>query len=129
MPPGLVKGDDASDVAAYVGYAAARPGDDEGALASAGLAQATTGEQIFTAGGCAGCHTFDPAGSTGNVGPDLNDLASAAGNMPPEEFVRESILNPDAEVAQGFSAGVMPSFEGRLSDKQVQALVDYLLGE
>ena len=49
--------------------------------------------------------------------------------MPPEEFVRESILDPDAEVAQGFNAGVMPSFEGRLSDKQVQTLVDYLLGE
>ena len=129
MPAGIVKGDDARDVAAYVGYAAARPGEDEGALASAGLAQATTGEQIFTAGGCAGCHTFQPAGSTGNIGPDLDDLASAAGEMPPEEFVRQSILDPDAEVAQGFSAGVMPSFEGRLNDKQVQALVDYLLGE
>ena len=129
MPAGIVKGDDARDVAAYVGYAAARPGEDEGALASAGLAQATTGEQIFTAGGCAGCHTFQPAGSTGNIGPDLDDLASAAGDMPPEEFVRQSILDPDAEVAQGFSAGVMPSFEGRLNDEQVQALVDYLLGE
>ncbi len=129
MPPGLVEGDDARDVAAYVGYAAARPGDDEGALASAGLAEATTGEQIFTAAGCAGCHTFGPAGSTGNIGPDLDDLASAAGDMPPEEFVRQSILDPDAEVAQGFNAGVMPSFEGRLSDKQVQTLVDYLLGE
>jgi mono/diheme cytochrome c family protein len=129
MPAGIVKGEDARDVAAYVGYAAARPGDDEGALASAGLAQATTGEQIFTAGGCAGCHTFQPAGSTGNIGPDLDDLASAAGDMPPEEFVRQSILDPDAEVEQGFSAGVMPSFEGRLNDKQVQALVDYLLGE
>ena len=113
----------------YVGYAAARPGDDEGALATAGLAEATTGEQIFTAAGCAGCHTFQPAGSTGTIGPDLDDLASAAGDMSPEEFVRQSILDPDAEVAQGFSAGVMPSFDGRLSDKQVQALVDYLLGE
>jgi mono/diheme cytochrome c family protein len=129
MPPGIVEGEDARDVAAYVGYAAARPGEDEGALASAGLAQATTGEQIFTAGGCAGCHTFQPAGSTGNIGPDLDDLASAAGDMPPEEFVRQSILDPDAEVAQGFSSGVMPSFEGRLNDEQVQALVDYLLGE
>jgi mono/diheme cytochrome c family protein len=129
MPAGIVKGDDARDVAAYVGYAAARPGEDEGALASAGLAQATTGEQIFTAGGCAGCHTFQPAASTGNIGPDLDDLASAAGDMPPEEFVRQSILDPDAEVAQGFNAGVMPSFEGRLNDEQVQALVDYLLGE
>jgi mono/diheme cytochrome c family protein len=129
MQPGIVKGEDATDVAAYVGYAAARPGDDEGALATAGLAEATTGEQIFTAAGCAGCHTFQPAGSTGNIGPGLDDLASAAGDMPPEEFVRQSVLDPDAEVAQGFSAGVMPSFEGRLTDEQVQALVDYLLGE
>jgi mono/diheme cytochrome c family protein len=129
MQPGIVEGDDASDVAAYVAYAAARPGDDEGALATAGLAEATSGEQIFTAAGCAGCHTFQPAGSTGNIGPDLDNLASDAGDMSPEEFVRESILDPDADVAQGFSPGVMPSFEGRLSDKQVQALVDYLLGE
>jgi mono/diheme cytochrome c family protein len=129
MQPGIVTGEDAKDVAAYVGYAAARPGDDTGALATAGLAEATTGEQIFTAAGCAGCHTFQPAGSTGNIGPDLDDLASAAGDMPPEEFVRESILDPDADVAQGFSAGVMPSFEGRLTDEQVQALTDYLLGQ
>ena len=73
----------------------------------------------------------DPQELIDKYGADATrfSLASAAGNMPPEEFVRESILNPDAEVAQGFSAGVMPSFEGRLSDKQVQALVDYLLGE
>jgi len=129
MPADLVEGEDATDVASYVGYAAARPGDDGGALATAGLAEATTGEQIFTAAGCAGCHTFQPAGSTGTIGPDLDDLASAAGDMSPEEFVRQSILDPDAEVAQGFSAGVMPSFDGRLSDKQVQALVDYLLGQ
>jgi mono/diheme cytochrome c family protein len=129
MPAEVVKGEDAKDVAAYVGFAAARTGEDQGALAQAGLAGATTGEQIFTAAGCAGCHTFQPAGSTGNIGPDLDDLASAAGDMPPEEFVRESILDPDAEVAQGFSSGVMPSFEGRLTDEQVQALADYLLGQ
>ena len=74
MPAGLVKGEDARDVAAYVGYAAARPGDDQGALASAGLAQAKTGEQIFTAAGCAGCHTFGPAGSNGTIGPNLDEL-------------------------------------------------------
>ena len=32
-------------------------------------------------------------------------------------------------VAQGFHAGVMPSFEGKLTDKQIQALVQYLLGD
>jgi mono/diheme cytochrome c family protein len=130
MPPGLVKGEDARDVAAYVGYAAARPGEDEGALATAGLAQAKTGEQIFTAAGCAGCHTFTPAGSNGTIGPNLNDLKAAAGKFAkgktPEEYVRESILKPDAFVVPGFS-NAMPSYQGRLTDQQIQALIDYLL--
>jgi mono/diheme cytochrome c family protein len=129
MPANLVEGDDRRDVAAYVAYATARPGEDEGALAQAGLAGARSGEQIFTAAGCGGCHTFGPAGTQGNIGPNLDDLASAAGDTPPEEFVRQSVLDPDAQIAEGFNAGVMPAFEGRLSDAQIQALVDYLLGE
>jgi mono/diheme cytochrome c family protein len=131
MPPGLVKGDDARDVAAYVSFAAARPGQDQGALAQAGLAGAKTGEQIFTAGGCAGCHQLSKAGANGNIGPSLNDLAEAArglGQGPPQQYVQKSILDPDAYVVKGFPRGVMPSFEGKLTDKQVKALVSYLLG-
>jgi len=130
MKPGIVTGEDATDVAAYVGYAAAKPGDDEGRLASAGLAQAKTGEQIFTAAGCAGCHQFAPAGSTGTIGPSLDDLQTAAGDREPgksaEDYVRESITTPEAFLVQGFGNS-MPSFEGRLTDEQIQALVDYLL--
>jgi mono/diheme cytochrome c family protein len=129
MPAGLVTGDDARDVAAYVGFAAARPGQDEGALAQAGLANATSGEQIFTAGGCAGCHTLAKANATGTIGPSLDDLAATAGQQDgsPEEYVRESLLDPDAVVAEGFQPGVMPSYEGRLTDEQIQALAQYLL--
>jgi mono/diheme cytochrome c family protein len=130
MPAGLVKGELARDVAAYVGYAVDRPGEDQGALATAGLAQAKTGEQIFTAAGCAGCHTFAPAGSNGTIGPNLNDLRAAAAEFakgkPPEDYVRESILQPDAFVVPGFP-NAMPSYEGRLTDQQIKALVDYLL--
>jgi cytochrome c2 len=130
MPANLVKGDDATDVAAYVGYAAARRGNDEGALASAGLAQAKTGEQIFTAAGCAGCHQFAPAGSNGTIGPSLDDLSSAAGQREPgksaEQYTRESLTAPDAYLVEGFG-NVMPSFEGRLTDQQMNELVDYLL--
>jgi cytochrome c oxidase subunit II len=130
MPAGLVKGEDANDVAAYVASAAAKSGDDQGALATAGLAQATTGEQIFTAAGCAGCHTFSPAGSNGTIGPDLNDLEAAATKFgkgkPPEDYVRESIVKPEAFIVPGFG-NAMPSFQGRLTDKQIQTLIDYLL--
>jgi mono/diheme cytochrome c family protein len=129
MPADLVTGDDARDVAAYVGFAAAKPGEDAGALAAAGLAGATSGEQIFTAGGCAGCHTLSKANATGNIGPSLDDLAAVAGEAggSPEDFVIESILDPDADVAEGFQPGVMPSYEGRLTDEQLQALAEYLL--
>jgi mono/diheme cytochrome c family protein len=130
MPADLVTGEDAHDVAAYVAFAAAKSGDDQGALASAGLAQAKSGEQIFTAAGCAGCHTFGPAGSNGTIGPDLDDLQAAATkyakNQTPEEYVRESIVQPDAFLVPGFG-NAMPSFEGRLTDEQIQALTDYLL--
>ncbi len=130
MPAELVKGDDARDVSAYVGYAASRSGDDEGALASAGLAQAKTGEQIFTAAGCAGCHTFAPAGSNGTIGPNLDELAAAAGEREPgksaEDYIRESLTQPDAFLAEGFG-NAMPSYEGRLTDEQLQVLTEYLM--
>jgi mono/diheme cytochrome c family protein len=130
MPSGLVKGSDATDVAAYVGYAAARKGDDQGALASAGLAQAKTGQQIFTAAGCAGCHTFSPAGSKGTIGPNLDQLKTQAAKMEPgktaEEYIRESIEDPGAFLVKGFP-NAMPSFKGRLTDAQIKALVDFLL--
>jgi mono/diheme cytochrome c family protein len=132
MPEDLVTGEDARDVAAYVGFAAAKSGEDRGALAQAGLAGAETGEQIFTAAGCASCHTFAPAGSNATVGPNLDELAQVAGDRQPgtspQQYVEASLLNPDDFTVSGFQAGVMPSYEGRLSEEQVQTLVDYLLG-
>jgi mono/diheme cytochrome c family protein len=129
MPAELVTGEDAEDVAAYVAFAAARAGEDEGALAQAGLAGATTGEQIFTAAGCAACHTLAKANASGTIGPSLDELAQAAGQQEgsPEDYVRESLIDPDAVVAEGFQSGVMPSYEGRLSDEQLQTLAEYLL--
>ena len=130
MPAGLVKGEDASDVAAYVGYAADRPGDDQCALATAGLAQAKTGDQIFTAAGCAGCHTFGPAKSTGTIGPNLDELKTQAAKMEKgktaEEYIRESLEDPGAFVVKGYP-NAMPSFKGRLTDAQIKALIDFLL--
>jgi mono/diheme cytochrome c family protein len=130
MPAGLVSGEDAGDVAAYVAYATGKKGDDTGALAPAGLAQAKTGPQIFTAAGCAGCHTFGPANSNGTIGPNLNQLKTEAGNMEKgktaDQYVRESIEDPSAFIVKGFP-NAMPSFKGRLSDAQIKALIDFLL--
>lgn len=131
MKANLVEGDDARDVAAYVAYATAKSGEDEGALAQAGLAGAKTGEQIYTAAGCGSCHTFGPAGTQADVGPSLDELAGAAANREPgkdaQQYVEEAILDPEAFTVEGFQAGVMPAYEGRLSEAQVKALAEYLL--
>jgi mono/diheme cytochrome c family protein len=129
MPPEIFTGEQARNVAAYVAYATSRTGQDGGALAQAGLAGAKTGEQIFTAAGCAGCHTLAKANATGTTGPNLDELAQSAAQAEgsPEEYVRQSLLDPDAVVAEGFQPGVMPAYEGRLTDEQLQTLVEYLL--
>jgi mono/diheme cytochrome c family protein len=134
MPKNLFKGADARDVAAYVGFAAAKPGEDTGALASAGLEDATNGKDIFVAAGCGSCHTLGKAGTSGTIGPKLDDLKAAAAKFgkqqkeSPEKYVEQSILQPEAFTVPGFPKGVMPSYQGRLKPKQVQALVKYLLG-
>lgn len=131
MPAKLVEGDDARDVAAYVGKVAGLTGQDEGALATAGLAGATDGKQIFTAAGCGGCHVLSDAGGNGNIGPSLDEIGQVAkqrGKGAPDKYVSESILDPNKVIAQGYSAGVMPQNYGdQLTPEQVKALSEYLL--
>jgi cytochrome c oxidase subunit II len=88
-----------------------------------------SGNAVFEEQGCGSCHTFEPAGSTGETGPGLDDLEARAREVgrEPEEFVRESIVTPDAVVREGFSADVMPETYDTLSDEQLDALVQYLL--
>jgi cytochrome c oxidase subunit 2 len=97
---------------------------------AAGGGQAA-GRNAFASAGCGGCHTFKPAGTTARVGPDLDDLSSAArkAGKPLEAFVRESIEQPNAYIAPGFQPNVMPQdFGQRLSKTQLDALVQYLVG-
>jgi cytochrome c oxidase subunit 2 len=89
---------------------------------------ATAGAALFKAQGCGGCHTFKPAGTNGNVGPDLDKLAQYAktanqGSL--ATFTHDSIANPSAYVEKGFTPS-MPDFGQSLSDKQINDLVAYL---
>jgi mono/diheme cytochrome c family protein len=129
MPAKIVTGKDARDVGAYVGKAAGVPGQDVGALATAGLAGATDGKQIFTAAGCGGCHTLSAAGANGTIGPNLNGLGKDVPKpgMPPQKYIEESILKPNAFVTPGYRPGVMPqNYARQLTPQQVKALSDFI---
>lgn len=63
------------------------------------------GKAVFTTtAGCAGCHTLKAAGSTGTIGPNLDD------KKPPLALIVDRVTN---------GKGVMPSFKGTLSSKQI----------
>jgi mono/diheme cytochrome c family protein len=78
--------------------------------------QVAEGKAIFK-GNCAGCHTLADAGTTGIVGPNLDQ------SKPPKALVVERVTN---------GKGAMPSFTDRfsgapfLTDAQVQAVADYV---
>jgi mono/diheme cytochrome c family protein len=84
---------------------------------------AAAGKAVFTDQGCGSCHMFKAAGSTGNVGPDLDKALQGKDAA----FVHESIVNPNAEIAQGYAPNIMPQTYGsQLSDKQLADLVAFL---
>ena len=86
------------------------------------------GKKLFTDGNgtataCGACHTLADAGTTATTGPDLGKVLAGKDAA----FIRQSILKPDAEIAPGFQAGIMPKNYGdTLSADELDALVTYL---
>ena len=87
----------------------------------------TDGKTLFTDAAqpqaCDSCHTLADAGATGTTGPNLDEVLADLS----EEQIRESIVEPDAEVTEGFAPGLMPRYGDTLSQEQVDALVEYLM--
>jgi mono/diheme cytochrome c family protein len=70
------------------------------------------GKAVFTgSAGCTGCHTLKDAGSTGTVGPNLDQA------MPPASLVVDRVTN---------GKGVMPSFKGTLTPTQIADVAAYV---
>jgi len=89
---------------------------------------AVTGEKLFTELGCVTCHRSDTQGRGPNlVGVFGKPVLLEDGRTvtADENYIRESILEPAAKIVQGFKP-VMPTFQGQLSDEQLNALVEYV---
>ena len=93
--------------------------------AEGGGVDETSGEAIFASAGCGSCHAFEPAGTDAEVGPSLNGVDPRGQEL--EDFLLESIVDPNAELAPGYQPDVMPeTYESSLSADQLDALVQYL---
>jgi cytochrome c oxidase subunit 2 len=95
---------------------------------AAGDGEAPDGQTLFTEGTdeatpCASCHTLSDAGASGTTGPNLDESLA---DMDADQ-IREAIVNPNADIAQGFGPGIMPQNYGDLlSSEELDALVKYL---
>lgn len=81
------------------------------------------GKAVFADQGCGSCHAFEAAGSTATVGPDLDEALQGKD----ADFILESIVKPDAQVAEGYSPDLMPEdYDQKLDDQQLADLVAFL---
>jgi cbb3-type cytochrome c oxidase subunit III len=105
MPPDLVRGQDLADVATFVSENAGKNGFAEPVAATG-----TKGDAIFKAR-CGSCHTLAAAGTTGKVGPNLDQL------MLPFATIRTQVIN---------GGGAMPAFKDILTAAQIDAVARYV---
>ena len=83
----------------------------------------TNGSSATGATACGACHTLQAAGTSGTTGPDLDQVLK--GKDP--AFIKQSILQPDAQIASGFSKGIMPpNYRSTLKPAEVDAIVKFL---
>ena len=87
------------------------PGQTGGETTPEPAGDAEAGAAVFESAGCGGCHTLEAAGTSGTVGPNLDDT------KPEASLVVERVTN---------GKGAMPSFKGRLSEEQIEAVADYV---
>lgn len=83
------------------------------------------GAEVFLGSGCGNCHTFAAAGTTATTGPNLDEYLApddtAAG-------IEEMIIDPEAEIAEGYAAGVMPQTYGKsIPPEELEGLVQFLV--
>ena len=74
---------------------------------------AAAGKEVFASAGCGGCHTFSAAGSSGSVGPNLDDASPSYDHVV-------------TQVTEG--GGAMPSFKDKLTEQQIQDVAAFVSG-
>lgn len=128
MPADLVEGSDAEDVAAYVARCAASTNEQ----ACPGIAAGTGGEGLYASLGCQGCHSLDGSASSG---PTFKGLAGSKVKLTngqtvtaDDQFLLESIIDPDKTIVAGYEPGVMTAVvkKGQVLQADAKQLVDFI---
>ncbi len=87
------------------------------------------GEILYVRRGCVQCHSVDGSAKIGPTFAELfgsqQALADRSSVLVDENYLRESILEPQAKVRAGYKP-VMPTYQGQLKDEEIAALIAYI---
>jgi cytochrome c oxidase subunit II len=94
-----------------------------------GESLASYGAKLYQQKACITCHSVDGKAGTGpsfkGIFGHPVELEGGSSATVDENYIRESVLEPKAKVVRGFQP-VMPTYQGLLKDKQIDALVEYI---
>ena len=104
-------------------------GLEKGRASEGAESMTDVGKKLFSAKGCAACHTVD--GKPG-LGPSHwkvfgrnEEMASGEKIVIDENYMRESMMEPNKKLVKGFPP-IMPTFQGQLNEEEINALIAYL---
>jgi mono/diheme cytochrome c family protein len=98
-------------------------GPVEGTLPTAEAGNPEAGKTVYADNGCGGCHVFEAAGSSGAIGPNLDETLEGKDAA----YIEQAIVEPNAEVASGYGPNIMPQDYGsQLSQQELADLVAFL---
>jgi cytochrome c oxidase subunit 2 len=87
------------------------------------------GAQLYATRGCVTCHSLDGTRGQGpsfkGIWGETHEMTGGPSVLVDENYVRESILQPQAKIREGYK-GIMPTFQGVLRDREIQALIEYI---
>lgn len=104
------------------------PAEGGGKAVAFDKALADQGKEIAASNGCTSCHSLDGSKSVGPTWKGtFGTQADIGGKEVPVDaaFIAKAIEDPNAEVRSGYGPS-MPSFEGKLSDEEITAIVEYI---
>lgn len=94
---------------------------------------ASLGKQLVHKMGCNACHSID---GTKIVGPSYKGVFGHEVTVitngkertikVDEDYIRTSILNPNADIVKGFNKGLMLSYEGQVTEEQIEQIIEYI---
>ena len=97
--------------------------------ADKGLTPVQIGQKVYEGKACNSCHSVDGSAKIGPTFKGLygktETLADGSTVKVDDNYIRESILNPNAKVVKGYQP-IMPAFQGSLKDKQIEGVIEFM---